>query len=158
MDSYNCIKRYKVPSILLLILLVACGIVNIVIFYLTSSEDSGKPSYKSIGKEAVNLMYNYSSVGELATQDKELKNFCYSKKVYKQISPTASAKSLDLYVALGNSCNIHIYESLQTKSGGYVIFTFDTPRITYGRKFIFKYELKDGLLNNVTESELIDLY
>lgn len=145
-------------NIILLIVLVACIVINIVCFVLNPNVDLGKSSYESIGEDAVILMYKYSSVGELSEQDKGLKTLCYSEKVYKQISPTASAKSLDLYVALGNSCGIHIYESMQTKSGGYVIFTFDTPRITYGRKFIFKYELKDGLLYNVSESELIDLY
>lgn len=112
-------------------------------------------SQGSIGVDAVNYLYNYKTIEQLAKQDESLKEIV-TDDVYKYLTVTNYDKSLNVYLKF-KQCEVEV--EILSSSPGKVVYTLHTDALSDGRKFIFLYDVNwFGKICNVQEFEGIPFY
>lgn len=114
---------------------------------------------ENVGIEAVNYMYTFYNLNNLAYNDKELEKIT-TEKAYKLMTATDVDKALNTYLKLKAkdsdefASEVVVLENRQCDSFGYVVYTLKNDAITYGRRFMLFYDLtKDGKIKNPVEYE-----
>lgn len=136
--------------------LLSCIIVLIMKSYGYITID--KQGSDNLGIKAVNYMYTFDGLNNLAYNDKQLKKIT-TKKAYQAMTVTDADKALNTYLKLkakdgSFKCKVDIIDAFQGENHGYVVYTLDTAALTYGRRFIFFYKIdKEGKIKNPIEYE-----
>lgn len=127
----------------------------VLVFGLMLSNKYELFSQGKVGIEAVELLYDFNNINELANNLKDLKKMMTTKCYYKT-TVLNSEKSLNTYLKFKKkSTKVNIIDS----KPGFVLYSLDNEYITDSRIFIFSYRLNlFGDICEVREFEAIDFY
>ncbi|MGL4950168.1 MAG: hypothetical protein ACRC5M_07270 [Anaeroplasmataceae bacterium] len=108
------------------------------------------------GAKVVKLLYNFDTIEQLAVQDYDLEKLT-TESAYKYLTVTNSDRALNTYLKFNKKpTEVQILREGYSSKGGYVLYTLNTTALSAGRKFLFMYDLEDGLVTNPREMECID--
>lgn len=105
-----------------------------------------------IGRQAVELMYTFDDLSELALNQKKLKRLM-AEEVYNELTIDKEGRQLFSYLKFqGAPCKVQILSS----TDDHVIFRLQNANVDDGRLFIFFYKVSSGKISYVREVECID--
>lgn len=112
---------------------------------------------KDVGTTAVNYLYDFTDLQELADNMSALKSLC-TEEVYSVLTIDNEERALNTYLKFqGLETRVEVLVCRYSKSTGYVIYTLHTDALLAGRRFLFMYDLNSaGKICSVYEAELLD--
>jgi len=145
-DKQLMLKLFPIVSVIVLLVMIAT------LVYLLMSNKQKIQSYQ-IGLDAVNYLYNFSSLEELDRNMDKLKQIT-TPEVYSQLTVDNTSRALSVYLKFKGKPSLVEVDDFTTDQ---VSYHLKTETIASSRKFIFLYRTNsDGLIDKVREVEAID--
>lgn len=145
----------RIPSKIKIVFLVLLAFIVLALGYILAKDVDTK---KSLGVQAVEYLYTFEDVYQLADQDEELKKIT-TESAYKKLTATDVDKALNTYLKFKEeSAKVRIIREHSDNKGGYVLYTIDSNAISAERLFLMLYDINKGKLDNPRELEGIDFY
>lgn len=142
--SCNAKHRFLAISLLSLSLIAIVGIVGII--------HVNKVDSKTLGEQAVMLLYDFGTAEQLNKQMTELKAIT-TDDVFNQLSIDNSGRTLNTYLKFKNKpVTVNIIKSTST----YVLYSLETESISPERLFLFLFSVRGEKIDEVREMEGID--
>lgn len=129
---------------------LAFCIILTVSFVIVSFQKESKQV--ELGLRAVKYMYNFQTLAELDDNMDLLKGIT-TDEVYSQLTVDNTDRALNVYLKFKNKPVLVIPEEATSK---YVIYKLQTESLSSDRKFAFFFEVDNGKISKVRESEIID--
>lgn len=152
-DNFSVVsKGVSIVSVVwavLRVLIFVAALISIVVFFLSSASVSLK---RSLGIEAVTLMYDFDSLDEVRENQKCLAQIM-DEDTYAGLTIDNENRQLYTYVRYyGNKSIINIVEATDQ----YVLYRIESDCVEPDRLFIMIFEVSHGRISKIKECECLD--
>jgi len=139
----------SVVWVVLRVLIFVAALISIALFFLSSASVSIK---KSLGIEAVTLMYDFDSLDEVRENQKRLAQIM-DEDTYAGLTIDNENRQLYTYVRYyGNKSIINVVEATDR----YVLYRIESDCVEPDRLFIMIFEVSHGRISKIKECECLD--
>ncbi len=151
-DDFSADSKVSVVSVVwigLRVLVFVAALISIVVFFLSSASVSLK---RTLGVEAVMLMYDFDSLDEVQENQKRLAQIM-DEDTYAGLTIDNENRQLYTYVRYyGNKSIINVVEATDK----YVLYRIESNCVEPDRLFIMIFEVSHGRISKIKECECLD--
>lgn len=152
-DNFSVVSKgvsvVSVVWVVLRVLIFVAALISIAVFFMSLASVSLK---RSLGIEAVTLMYDFDSLDEVRENQKRLAQIM-DEDTYAGLTIDNENRQLYTYVRYyGNKSIINVVEATDK----YVLYRIESDCVEPDRLFIMIFEVSHGRISKIKECECLD--